>query len=406
MDFVPMFWGTVPAQPLEGETHDNLLKARYLLTFNEPEIEMQSNILANEAAQLWPQIEAIAAQYNLEIVAPCTVGDKKGRVWYDEWLGNCTALFGSACSFDYTCVHLYYQPWDAAIGSCAPGVFSWACIGANAAKAVAQVDEWFTAYGNRPVWITEWACAPWGDGSGHCDVARHAALMEQMLPVLHNNPRVFRYSWYSAFEASWVDNSLNELVWQKYVGQVCPTKKWLKGFGHSGWEIQTLHQCVAAADADTACATPLALSVDDDSCHCATDACEDLGTTYTAMVTYKQVGPRNPSTLTPLGQYYNDYGVEAAEVDPTCLAAGEGLGCDGQTNCCSGMGSCTGGGGADSVCAAEVTCGDSKAQCTTGDDCCSGRCSGGKCRRSLKLSGLKRKQRRKRRKRDMKRKNE
>jgi len=392
MDFVPMFWGGVPSQPLTGENHDNLVEANYLMTFNEPEITAQSNVLPAVAAQMWPEIEGIAASYNLELVAPCTTGDK-GIAWYNQWLGNCT-LLGYQCSFDYTCIHLYYQPWDSTTGSCAPGVYNWACIGDQAVKATNKIDQWYTTYG-KTTWVTEWACAPWGGAD--CDEAKHHALMEQMLPVLHGNPKVFRYSWYTMFDSAWIYNSLNELVWQRYNGQVCPAKKWLKGFGTQTWQIQTLHECVAAADADTTCVTPLALSIDDDNCYCATDLCDTLDPSYAAMNTYKEIGPRQSSTLTTMGQYYNDYGASSPlppspgpttpspTLSPaaTCLAPGDGLGCNELTNCCSGVGSCTGGTPADRVC---LGCGGNKASCTTADDCCSGKCRDGKCKGSRRLA--------------------
>jgi hypothetical protein len=312
MEFVPMFWGSnIPTPPFDAETEANLQAAMYLLTFNEPEQAGQSDILPAEAALLWPQVEAIAAQYSLQLVAPCTTGDN-GLRWYSEWLANCTTLYGTdSCSFDFVCVHLYYQPWVAALGSCAPGVYDWACIGNQAAKAVNKINQWYTTYGKQ-IWVTEFACAPWGGAD--CDEAKHTALMEQMLPVLDNNPAVFRYAWYSMYDGIWIDNSLNELVWEKYPGQACPGKKWLKGFGTATWQIQTLHECVAAADAHGECVIPLSLSIDEVNCYCATDTCDTLSSSYSTMKTYKEVGPRNSDALTALGVLYNNHAVSCVAI--------------------------------------------------------------------------------------------
>lgn len=245
-----------------------------MLTFNEPEMAQQSNILPEAAAQTWPQIESIAEDYSLQLVAPCTTGDK-GLKWYNEWLGNCTALHPtSSCAFDYTCIHLYYQPWDADNGRCALGLEDWVCIGNQAVKAVNKINQWFTTFG-KPTWVTEFACAPWGGGT--CDEAKHTALMEQMLPVLDDNPAVFRYSWYSTFDGKWISNSLNELVWEKSLPlQACINRQWLERFGSDSWMIQTLHECVASANASDACAEPLSLSIDNDNCYCAVDECTEL----------------------------------------------------------------------------------------------------------------------------------
>ena len=429
-----MFWGSVPTA-LSLEEQSNLFQANYLMTFNEPEMSFQSNVLPEEAAAQWAQIESIASSYNLKIVAPCVVGDPKGFSWYNEWLGNCTDLLDRSCAFDYTCMHLYYQPWNSATGSCDTGVFDWACIGPDAAKAVNRINQFYTSFGSKPTWLTEWACAPWGGSD--CDEAKHTAIMEQMIPVVHDNPQVYRYSWYTAFDARWVHNSLNELAWQRFPEKTCPPahRKWVGGFGTANWQMKTLHECVTKAEADISCARPLKLSMDDNNCYCsnATDTCNEnqLIDTYAAMSTYHQVGAQDSSTLTALGQYYNSYGVSPPSSEPSsspssapssapvpasvpsaapipltsapvtdaptqsCLAGGEGLGCNAQTNCCAGVGSCTGGQKASRTClpasgvsptGPPTTCGGNKSQCQVDADCCSNNCeSNNQCRGNRRL---------------------
>jgi len=51
---------------------------------------------------------------------------------------------------------------------------------------------------------TEFACSPWSGGT--CDETKNLALMQQVMPVLHDNPKVFRYSWYSVWNTGWVIN--------------------------------------------------------------------------------------------------------------------------------------------------------------------------------------------------------
>ena len=149
LEFVPMFWcAALPPRPYDAETEENFQQAKYLLTLNEPEMKEQSNVLPAKAAALWPAIEAIASEYNLELVAPCTTGDR-GILWYTQWLGNCTALNNAPCHFDYTCTHLYYQPWDDKLGSCARGVFDWSCIGQGASKAADRIAEWYSLFRSR-----------------------------------------------------------------------------------------------------------------------------------------------------------------------------------------------------------------------------------------------------------------
>ena len=110
MDFVPMFWNSVPTT-LSAETEANLIAAQYLMTFNEPEQAAQANLSPQAAAQLWPDVVSIATSYSLDLVAPCTTSDGNARKWYNEWLGNCTSMYGQECAFDFTCIHMYYHPY-------------------------------------------------------------------------------------------------------------------------------------------------------------------------------------------------------------------------------------------------------------------------------------------------------
>ena len=121
------------------------------------------------AAELWPDVIAIANQYNLEVVAPCGTVDK-GFSWYTQWIDECNALYPeTGCAFDYTCTHTYYQP--------APceGVPGWACV----SDVMNRINSWYNTFG-KPVWVTEFACNPW---EGDCDAEKQAALMQQIIPV-------------------------------------------------------------------------------------------------------------------------------------------------------------------------------------------------------------------------------
>jgi hypothetical protein len=79
----------------------------------------------------------------------------------------------------------------------------------------------FVQFG-KPIWLTEFACDP-----SH-SVADQKAYMQAAVPYLEGNPRVFRYSWFSAAsipnaELANADGSLTELG-TTYVGlaQSCP----------------------------------------------------------------------------------------------------------------------------------------------------------------------------------------
>lgn len=192
IDFVPMYKKAVPTPPYDytGEVALNLNEAEYLMTLNEPERDGWFGTTPEAAAAMWPDFVNVTELYNIStIVAPCTTAGN-GMKWYEEWLGNCTLMHGQdGCRFDHSCIHFYYQPWDPTLndgeGGCDPAVVDWACVGANGEKAQNSVNQYYSAFG-KPVWVTEFACSPWGGGT--CDEEKHLALMEQVMPVLHDNP--------------------------------------------------------------------------------------------------------------------------------------------------------------------------------------------------------------------------
>ena len=70
MDFVPMAWNGAFNETALREFLDEHPNVKYLLGFNEPNFAEQANLTPQQAADLWPQLEAIADDYNLKLVAP------------------------------------------------------------------------------------------------------------------------------------------------------------------------------------------------------------------------------------------------------------------------------------------------------------------------------------------------
>lgn len=58
---------------------------------------------------MWGNLVTIAQTYELKIVGPCMTKD--AFTWYNEWLGQCDALYpGVGCHHDAVCIHMYMQP--------------------------------------------------------------------------------------------------------------------------------------------------------------------------------------------------------------------------------------------------------------------------------------------------------
>jgi hypothetical protein len=176
IEFVPMIAGG-------GSNPNDVTKviradAKYLLGYNEPNFFEQANLSAAQAAADWPKVEAVAKAKNLKIVSPAVNfcgddGNKTGpchdtNPW--EYLQDFFAACAN-CQVDYVAVHWY---------NCSGDELNW------------YLDQ-FKQF-NRPIWLTEFACAYGPDTS----VAGNEKYMREAIPILEGRADVFRYSWFSA----------------------------------------------------------------------------------------------------------------------------------------------------------------------------------------------------------------
>jgi hypothetical protein len=172
IEFVPMIWGrgTVNAA-LPGE-------ARYLLGFNEPNFRVQANMTPQQAADFWPTLQTKAAAASIPIVSPalnfcgpaaqCNGTDP--YQYFKDFFAACPA-----CTVNHIAVHWYNCDLPSLRDYLEPG----------------GALEGFEQFG-KPIWLTEFSCDP------TASAASQEAFMRAAVPYLENNPKIFRYSWFSA----------------------------------------------------------------------------------------------------------------------------------------------------------------------------------------------------------------
>jgi len=284
-EFVPMFHPTIPPQPFDEETEDNLQKAKYLLTLNEPEKVNSGNMTAIDAAILWPKIVTIAKNYNLPIVGPCSTS-RNGHKWYKEWLSHCTEMYGEPCHFDFTCFHFYYYPYP-----CGDNIPAWACIGPDVEMLKKTVRRWYNWFG-KPLWITEFACL----GGMPCGEEGNMEIMKKVTPYLDASDVVFRYAWFSVNREP---NNTNEVEWSKIKKSTCLNNSRLEN-------AKSVGDCYRHASQSSKCNRPFFFSYNKkiDDCYCSTDSCEQIVKSHLNILV--QNISQDSSKLTPVGEHVYD----------------------------------------------------------------------------------------------------
>ena len=179
VDFVPMVWnGGYNKQQLR-QTLAAHPSVKYLLAFNEPNFRDQANMTPSQAAAAWPELEAVADEFNLKIVSPapnwCGWCVEEGGTTYNspyDWLRDFFIACPS-CRVDYIGIHFYMGDMEAVKGS---------------------IDQLWNQF-HKPVWLTEFNMDKNGMGdNGTTDEQR--AFMVRMIDWMERDPHVFRYAWF------------------------------------------------------------------------------------------------------------------------------------------------------------------------------------------------------------------
>lgn len=176
LEFVPMCWnGSYNAESIRTycAAHPEV---KYLLGFNEPNFTNQANMTPEAAAAKWPEVQALAAELGLKLVAPALNYSpnppyQSPTAWFDEFV----ALVGKD-AFDYLAVHSYG--------------------GFNVMRDLATTFH--DRYG-KDVWVTEFCYWP-EEGNPNSTVSPESqvAVMMQSVEWLEKTPWIHRYAWFKA----------------------------------------------------------------------------------------------------------------------------------------------------------------------------------------------------------------
>ena len=176
-DFVPMAWNGYFDETALREFLTDHPETKYLLAFNEPNFTEQANMTPSEAAAVWPQLEAIADDFDLILVGPAV-----------NYCGNCVEENGTV----YTDPFDYLDDFFAACSDCRVDHIAVHCY-MNTVEALQWYIGEFKKY-EKPIWLTEFA--GWESNGNISSLNDQINYMIGAVDYLEADPNVFRYSWF------------------------------------------------------------------------------------------------------------------------------------------------------------------------------------------------------------------
>ncbi len=169
-EFVPMVWGYRGDFTEIQTVVSKNPQATTLLAFNEPDHTDQSNLSVDTAISTWSEFQ----KTSLRLGSPAATNAK--GTWMQNFM---TQVEAKSYTVDFMAVHWYGPP--------------------DSVTFLSWLDSVHTLYGNRPIWITEFAVADWNAttvANNPYTEAQVLQFMAEVLPALEAMPYVERYAWF------------------------------------------------------------------------------------------------------------------------------------------------------------------------------------------------------------------
>ncbi|NUS62655.1 MAG: RNA polymerase [Saccharothrix sp.] len=173
VEYVPMIWGAKTVTP------ENLTAVKAqgttLLGFNEPDLAEQSDMTAEQALDLWPQLQATGMRLGSPAVAHSA--DREGG-WLDRFM---TGARQRGLRVDFITLHWYGSDFGPA--------------------AVGHLRNYLDAVHARygvPIWLTEYSLMDFsGGGVRYPDAQQLADFAGASSRMLEDLPYLERYAWFA-----------------------------------------------------------------------------------------------------------------------------------------------------------------------------------------------------------------
>ena len=170
VEYVPMIWKSTTANDTKTRANNaKNKKYKYMLTFNEPDLEGQCNMSVNAVRTAWAGLKGIDG---IKISSPVTaLWPKASSGWFQPFMNQLTAADRSP---DFISIHCYPDNYAGA------DMADW---------FVKDVVDWTWNKYHKPIWITEFSTS----GSG-VTMNGTKAFWQAVMPKLDAREYVERYA--------------------------------------------------------------------------------------------------------------------------------------------------------------------------------------------------------------------
>ncbi|KAJ7772714.1 glycosyl hydrolase catalytic core-domain-containing protein [Mycena maculata] len=174
LEFVPMLWGEKEVAQWANATDGinatiSQRKPTAVLGMNEPQETGQSNLTAQQGAEMWTTyMEPLHAQ-GLRLGSPAPSSNPDGKTWLQDFFTICNG----SCTVDFIALH-YYD--------------------VNATAFAEYLTDFHNTF-QRPIWVTEWACENF-NGGPQCSNSAVVEFLNSTQSFMDAQDWVERYAWY------------------------------------------------------------------------------------------------------------------------------------------------------------------------------------------------------------------
>jgi len=180
-----MLWGSA-----QVEEFQSVVKKGYadcVMGVNEPNLESQSNLSPQDAAELWIQnIEPLRQQGYTRFVTPAVASSDTAISWYQEFFKACVN-----CQFDIMALHYYST---------------------QSADMIAYITKLHQTF-NMDIWVTEYACMDFAGGPQASNEDQVTEFMSNVTTWMENTDYIKKFFPYGLATAAQVNiNPLDALM--------------------------------------------------------------------------------------------------------------------------------------------------------------------------------------------------